>query len=114
MDRIRALVRRLLTALRLAPTPPPAAPPPARAGGAAYRTPAQREHGKAPVTPARPPPTQDEQLTALLRHVHQPILHFARGGPELTRLDPPGLLDAWSIAGVRQWFWQYDCRTAIL
>jgi hypothetical protein len=34
--------------------------------------------------------------------------------PSVVRLDPPGLLRGWSIHGVSQWFYQYQCLNVIL
>ncbi|WP_438036914.1 hypothetical protein [Sorangium sp. So ce204] len=33
---------------------------------------------------------------------------------DTVRIDPPGLLDSWSVTGVSQWFWQYQRRNLIL
>jgi hypothetical protein len=96
---LRDLLRRLSGAVR------PETPAPRAAH--VYRTAAPRDEDDAPA------PVDDAEYTALLRALHGPALS-ARGGPTFERIDPAGLLARWCITGVRQWFWQYQCCTAIL
>ncbi len=64
------------------------------------------------------PPLEDELLCQLIQGVYGPNLFLKHGKssvqPKMVRLDPPGLLTGWSIHGVSQWFWQYQCLNVIL
>ncbi|MDC3960678.1 hypothetical protein [Polyangium jinanense] len=102
-----SLLRAFLQSLRAALRPPPAppAPPATRAHVDGYRTSAR--------TPDEPSPWFMSVTLSTARKFSIVLYEFhesrgqPRNGTRLARVDPPGLLEGWSITSVHQYFWQY-------
>ncbi|WP_437282875.1 hypothetical protein WME90_20565 [Sorangium sp. So ce375] len=92
----------------------PSRPEPSLISHSSYRTPAPRGAPPREGSPhaAGELNTSGVPLTALMLEAYEARLTTSE--PEMVRIDPPGLLDSWSVIGVSQWFWQYQRRNLIL